>query len=82
MITDNDLYDKNNYFEISCSMTRLGDFLKVLGYKFSFKRSPNVWQTLGHFEKHNSLIKTYLTTFGQLFANIWAIFISTSGHTD
>ena len=55
------------------SVTRLGNFLKVLATKFSSKSSPNIlklpiWATLKNI------------TFWR--KRLWPLFIPTSGHTD
>ena len=42
---------------------KIGRFLKILGGKFSFKSSPNVWWHLGHFENINFEVKMAVVTF-------------------
>ena len=37
------------YFVDKSSVTRLGNFLKVLRSKLSFKSSPNIWWLFGYF---------------------------------
>ena len=62
------------------SVTRLG-FFKVLGSKFSFKCSQNVWRLFGQFRKP-SLFKSNCIDllFGQ-FLKKWATFNSNIGPT-
>ena len=69
----------------TCHMTctksdQIGRFLKVLSSVFSFKSSPNIWQNLGYFENHHSLMKNDWTSFWQPFGNIWAIFFNIWSH--
>ena len=37
------VYEREIEKEATNSVTRLGDFLKSLGIKFSYRSSPNIW---------------------------------------
>ena len=57
--------------------------LKLLGNKFDYKSSPNVWWRFGQLWKpllFKSNRRVYLL-FGQLLKNLGLLFTSTSGHT-
>ena len=63
------------------SVTRLGDFFKVLGTKISSKEAQTIGNFLGYFEKPHSDVKTalasYWATFGEknwatFYSNIWS----------
>ena len=45
-------------------------FLKDLGDKFSFKRSPNIWQHLGQFKNETFSIKTAVAYFWAILINL------------
>ena len=49
-------------------MTRLGDFFKVHGDKFSYKSGPIVKQIFGNLKKHSFLDKH---CFDNFFGNFW-----------
>ena len=75
---------KVSHTYICSNCNQIGRFLKVLEYKFSFKRSPNLCDYLGYFEKRHFLRKNYFGyIFGQLFwGEIGLLFGSiTYGHT-
>ena len=61
---------------------QIEQFLKLLGGKFSYKSSPNIWWLLGlfwnlcFFKK-----KLLLLLFGQLWEKFGLLFIFTSSHT-
>ena len=55
---------------------QIGWFLKVLGNWISSKRSPNVLQLFGYFEKPHFFVKTALATFWATFGKNWATFFS------
>ena len=60
---------------LSCcesSVSRFGDFWKVLATKFL----ANDWQLFGLFGKNSLLCKTALATFWTTFGKIWATFYS------
>ena len=58
--------------------------LKDLGYKFSYKSSPNIFATfLDHFERRHFLNKNcYSYEFGNFRGKIGPLFIQISGHTE
>ena len=61
----------------SSSVTRLGDFLKILVTKFLAKEAQNVAAFLGYFlKKTYSYVNTALATFWATFGKIWATFYS------
>ena len=64
---------------LTTSVTRLDNFLKIIGNKFSQKSGPNVCRPLGFFE--NITFKKKLL-FGQHLEGLGYCFIPTSGHTD
>ena len=51
-------------------MTKLGDFLEVLGNKFSIKSSPNVWWLLGNLENNHFLSRTAVEIFWATFEKL------------
>ena len=70
-------------FESRVSVSRLGDFLKDIGYKFSLKSSRNIGWLLGRFLKMGLFnLKLQWILFGQLLEKWGYFFILTSGHTD
>ena len=44
-----------------------------LGYKFSFKNSPNIWRLFGLLPKMTLFRITAITNFGQLLKKIWPL---------
>ena len=70
------------FFYIIVSVTRLGDFWKLLVINFLGKVAQIFGHTLGSFEKCNFLGRN---CFGHFLGNIWqifTIFFPQSGHTD
>ena len=55
---------------------QIGQFLKVLGNKFSYKSSPIIWWLLGAFRKTLGLSKNWCGIFWVTFGNIWTTFCS------
>ena len=64
---------------LTTSVTRLDNFLKIIGNKFSHKSGPNVCRPLGFFE--NITFKKKLL-FGKHLEGLGYFFIPTSGLTD
>ena len=63
------------------SVTRLGNFLKLLARKFLAKEAQMIVNFLDYFEKTHSWVKTALSTFWSTFGKIGLLFTPTSGHT-
>ena len=63
------------------SVTRLGDFLKVLLTTFLFQKAKINDDFLGRSEKHHSSVKTIQTPFWTTLGKLGPLFNSTSGHT-
>ena len=64
------------------SVTRLGDFWKLLGTNFLSKVAQMFVDFLGSLEDHNFISQTGVwLIFGQLLKKIGQLIISTSGHT-
>ena len=66
------------------SVTRLGDFRKLLATNFLAKEAQMIGNFLGYFEKSHSYFKTAfaLATFWVTFGKTWPIFSQTSGHIE
>ena len=67
-------------FDASSSVTRLGNFWKVLATKFIAKEAQMIYNFLGYFEKPHYYEKTVLATFGATFGKNWATFYSICSH--
>ena len=63
------------------SVTRLGDFWKLVATKSLTKVAQIIGNFLGYFEKTHSYVKTAVATFWATFGIIWATFFPTSVHT-
>ena len=63
------------------SVTRLGNFFKLLARKFLAKEAQMIVNFLDYFEKTHSWVKTALSTFWSTFGKIGLLFTPTSGHT-
>ena len=59
---------------IMISVTRLGDFLKLLVIKFPCKVAQTFGDFLGYFEAHCFYVKTALSTFWATFEKNWLFF--------
>ena len=64
------------------SVTRLGDFRKLLATNFLAKEAQMIGNFLGYFEKPHSYFKTALATFGVTFVKTWPIFSQSYGHIE
>ena len=61
---------------------KIGRLLKVLGGKYPFKSSPNVWRLIGLFRKRQFMKNKLLWLFSeQPLVDIWLIFNPKSGLT-
>ena len=69
---------------LSCcesSVSRFGDFWKVLATKFLAKVAKMIGNFLGYLEKTHYYVKLHWLLFGQLLEKIGLLFTPTSGHT-
>ena len=68
------LYFLGPFLDIPSSVTRMGDFFKLLGDKISDKSRPNYYQLFCHFETPHTYVKTHVATPWVTFGNILAFF--------